>query len=193
MNQTPNIHDHYSLRDHFLIALPGMMDPTFAHSVTYICDHSPQGAMGVVINRPLDFNLDRVFEQLSLQNPQAQAATAVLLGGPVHRERGFVLHTRGDDQWQSTLEVSDDISLTASRDILEAMAAGTGPAQAQFILGYAGWEAGQLEAELSENGWLTVPADSGIIFNTPIEQRWSAAAQQLGVDVSLIPTTAGHA
>jgi putative transcriptional regulator len=193
MTQISNNHDEYSLRDHFLIALPGMMDPAFAHSVTYICDHSPRGAMGVVINRPLDFNLDRVFAQLSLEGPETQADAAVLLGGPVHRERGFVLHTRSDRQWQSSLDVSEDISLTASRDIMEAIAAGTGPEQTQFILGYAGWEAGQLEAELAENGWLTVPADSGIIFKTPVEQRWHAAARQLGVDVNLIPAMAGHA
>lgn len=193
MTQTPSDTAHYSLRNHFLIALPGMQDPAFAHSVTYICDHSPRGAMGVVINRTLDFTLDRVFEQLLLEHPEHQANTAVLAGGPVSRERGFVLHPRGDRQWQSSLHITDEISLTASRDILDAMAAGTGPEHAQFFLGYAGWEAGQLEEELAENGWLTVPADSAILFDTPVEQRWVAAARPLGVDVNLIPATAGHA
>lgn len=182
-----------SLRDHFLIALPGMQDPSFAHSVTYICEHSPQGAMGVVINRPLNLTLADVFEQLQLPDPHKHADTAVLVGGPISRERGFVLHPQDNREWQSSLRVSDTVSLTASRDILESLAAGEGPENAQFILGYAGWGAGQLEDELTENGWLTLPADTATIFHTPIDQRWAAAARPLGVDLNLIPTQIGHA
>lgn len=123
----------------------------------------------------------------------ARPGAAVLSGGPVSPERGFVLHPRSDRQWHSSLYVSEDICLTASRDILESIASGNGPENALLILGYAGWEAGQLEQELAENDWLTVPADSDIIFNTPVEQRWSAAARPLGVDISLIPMQGGHA
>lgn len=192
MNKTPE-HNDYSLRNHFLIALPGMSDPSFAQSVTYICEHGPEGAMGVVINHPMNLTLEEVFQQLKLGSAGAKGHSAVLAGGPVSRERGFVLHPRDERTWQSSLHVGDDVSLTASRDILDAMAAGEGPAKALLILGYAGWEAGQLEDELADNAWLTVPADSTVIFDTPIEQRWSAAARQLGVDVSLIPRQAGHA
>lgn len=192
MNETFETND-YSLRNHFLIALPGMMDPSFAQSVTYICDHGPDGAMGVVINHPMNLTLNEVFEQLKLGSPGVLGSSAVLAGGPISRERGFILHPRDNHQWQSSLHVSDDVSLTASRDILDAMASGGGPEKALLILGYAGWEAGQLEDELADNAWLTVPADSSVIFDTPIEQRWSAAARQLGVDVSLIPRQAGHA
>lgn len=183
----------YSLRNHFLIALPGMLDPAFAQSVTYICDHNAEGAMGVVINRSMDLTIKQVFEQLLLKDHSTYGNSLVLGGGPVNRERGFILHPHGDRQWHSSLQVSEEISLTASRDILEAMAAGEGPEQAQLILGYAGWQPGQLEDEVADNAWLTVPADSAIIFDTPIEQRWSAAARQLGVDVSLIPRQPGHA
>lgn len=182
-----------SLRNHFLIALPGMQDPSFAQSVTYVCDHGEDGAMGVVINRPMNVTLDEVFEQLSLDIPDPGGRDAVLAGGPVNRERGFILHPHDGRQWQSSLRISDGVSLTASRDILDAISTGQGPEHTLLILGYAGWEAGQLEEELAENAWLTVPADSAIIFDTPVEQRWGAAARRLGVDVNLIPRQAGHA
>jgi putative transcriptional regulator len=186
--------EEYSLRDHFLIALPGTADPSFAHAVTYICDHSAEGAMGVVINHPMeDITLDKVFEQQKLERTGIAGDAPVLAGGPVSRERGFILHPPTAEKWQSTLQVSDEVCLTVSRDILEAMAAGKGPAKAQLILGYAGWEAGQLEDELAQNGWLTVPAQSSVIFDTPLEQRWTAAARQLGIDVNLISTRPGHA
>jgi putative transcriptional regulator len=181
-----------SLRDHFLIAMPGLNDSSFAHTVTYICEHSDKGAMGVVINAATPMLLKEIFSQMDLDDLSNQGDQIVMSGGPVQPERGFVLHTN-DTKWQSTLEVSPEISLTASRDIIAALAEGRGPKQCLVALGYAGWGEGQLEAEIAANSWLTVPANKDIIFNTPLEQRWASAAQVLGVDVNLIPSTPGHA
>lgn len=181
-----------SLRDHFLIAMPGLNDSSFAHTVTYICEHSDKGAMGVVINSATPMQLREIFAQMELQDVADVGDQIIMAGGPVQPERGFVLHP-SDSKWQSTLEVSPDISLTASRDIIVALAEGRGPSQYLITLGYAGWGEGQLEAEIAANSWLTVPADKEIIFNTPFEQRWTAAAQALGIDVNLIASTAGHA
>ena len=181
-----------SLRDHFLIAMPGLNDSSFAHTVTYICEHSDKGAMGVVINSATSMQLREIFAQMELQDLGDAGEQIIMAGGPVQPERGFVLHP-SDSKWQSTLEVSPEISLTASRDIIVALAEGRGPSQYLITLGYAGWGEGQLEAEIAANSWLTVPADKEIIFNTPFEQRWTAAAQALGIDVNLIASTAGHA
>jgi putative transcriptional regulator len=181
-----------SLRDHFLIAMPGLNDSSFAHTVTYICEHSEQGAMGVVINMATPMLLKEIFEQMALSDQSELGGQIVMSGGPVQPERGFVLHSP-DTKWQSTLEISPDVSLTASRDIIAALAEGRGPKHSLIALGYAGWGEGQLEAEIAANSWLTVPADKDIIFNTPLEQRWTAAAQALGIDVNLIASTAGHA
>ena len=181
-----------SLRDHFLIAMPGLNDSSFAHTVTYICEHSDKGAMGVVINTATPMLLKEIFTQMSLDDLSDQGDQIVMSGGPVQPERGFVLHSN-EAKWQSTLEISPDISLTASRDIITALAAGRGPTQCLIALGYAGWGEGQLEAEIAANSWLTVPADKDIIFNTPFEERWTLAAQALGIDVNLISSTAGHA
>jgi putative transcriptional regulator len=182
-----------SLRNHFLIAMPGMHDATFAHSVTYICEHSETGAMGIVINNAMPLLLEDIFTQLGLDNGKSNAdKQPVFIGGPVQPERGFILHPRGQE-WQSTLHVSAQVSLTASRDIIDALADGTGPSQCLVALGYAGWSGGQLESEIAANAWLTVAADSNILFNTPCEQRWTAAAQPLGIDVNLISSVAGHA
>ncbi|HEX7763088.1 MAG TPA: YqgE/AlgH family protein [Cellvibrio sp.] len=181
-----------SLRDHFLIAMPGLNDSSFAHTVTYICEHSEQGAMGVVINMATPMLLKEIFEQMALSDQSELGEQIVMSGGPVQPERGFVLHSP-DSKWQSTLEISPDVSLTASRDIIAALAEGRGPKHSLIALGYAGWGEGQLEAEIAANSWLTVPADKDIIFNTPLEQRWTAAAQALGIDVNLIASTAGHA
>ncbi len=183
---------HNSLRDHFLIAMPGLQDSIFAHTITYICEHSPDGAMGIVINHPLNLSLGDIFEQMEMPANSRIGREAVLSGGPVQVERGFVLHSAGK-RWESTLQISPDISLTASRDIIQAMAENRGPENAVVALGYAGWGAGQLEAEIASNAWLTVPADSHILFDTPVEQRWSSAAKQLGIDLNLISATAGHA
>lgn len=181
-----------SLRDHFLIAMPGMQDPSFAHSITYICDHSDSGAMGIVLNNTMPLTLGDIFQQLELEDTQKVGERSVLNGGPVQVERGFVLHN-DTSNWQSTLPIAEDLSMTASRDILEALAAGQGPANYLVALGYAGWEAGQLEEEIAANAWLTMPADRHILFHTPAEQRWAAAANHLGFDLNLISATAGHA
>lgn len=181
-----------SLRDHFLIAMPGLNDSSFAHTVTYICEHSDKGAMGVVINTATPMLLKEIFSQMDLNDLSDQGDQIVMSGGPVQPERGFVLHSN-DAKWQSTLEISADISLTASRDIITALAEGRGPKQCLVALGYAGWGEGQLEAEIAANSWLTVPADKDIIFSTPLQERWTSAAQTLGIDVNLISSTAGHA
>lgn len=181
-----------NLSNHFLVAMPGLHDPLFANSITYICDHSPEGAMGLVVNRVMDLRLRDVFEQMSLSYDEEYGNAPILAGGPVHTQRGFVLHPTGG-MWQSTIQVTPEISLTASRDIIAAIASGRGPKNALFMLGYSGWAAGQLERELKENSWLTVPADFDILFHTPLEQKWHAAAMRLGVDMNLMPVQAGHA
>lgn len=182
-----------SLRDHFLIAMPGMSDPSFSHTVTYICEHSDKGAMGVVINTATPMQLKEIFEQMQLNDQGSDGEKIIMAGGPVQPERGFVLHTGENAEWQTTLKVSDDISLTVSRDIIAAMAEGRGPEHFLISLGYAGWGEGQLEAEIAANSWLTVPADKNIIFHTPIEKRWTEAAKSLGIDLQLMPGSAGHA
>lgn len=181
-----------SLCDHFLIAMPSMHETSFSHSVTYICEHSSQGAMGIVINNPMPMTLNEIFAQMDMGAGHRSGMLPVMAGGPVQRERGFVLHTN-DSEWHSTLKVSDELSLTASRDIIAALARDEGPQQFIVALGYAGWDEGQLEAEIAANSWLTVPASKHIIFDTPFEQRWAAAAQSLGIDVNLISSIAGHA
>lgn len=181
-----------SLRDHFLIAMPGLKDPMFADSVTYICDHSDKGAMGIVLNQPLNIFLSEVFDQLSLEYGEKACETPVLAGGPVNIQQGFVLH-RNEGQWDSTIEITEDICLTASRDIVSAIADNRGPSGAQFALGYAGWSPGQLEEEISANSWITVPAEQSIIFDVPVHERRDAVASSLGIDLNLILDTPGHA
>lgn len=181
-----------SLCNHFLIAMPNLQDSSFAQSVTYICEHSDKGAMGIVINHPMEMKLQEIFEQLNLPLDDKIGANTVLTGGPVQQERGFVLHS-SESEWHSTLKISPTLSLTASRDILASMAEGKGPLKSLVALGYAGWGEGQLEAEIAANSWLTVPADEQIIFEVPYAQRWTAAAAALGINVKLISSTAGHA
>ena len=181
------------LTNHFLIAMPGLADPNFFHTVTYICEHSEQGAMGLVINRPMGLQLADIFEQLDIKIDDPNISqTPVYLGGPVQGDRGFVLHD-SEREWDSTLKVTEDISVTTSMDILQAIAAGEGPAHSLVTLGYAGWGAGQLEEEMAQNTWLSGPAKSEIIFNRPSDQRWQAAADLLGVDLNLLSSEAGHA
>lgn len=182
-----------SLQDHFLIAMPAMGDPNFNETVTYLCRHDDAGALGIVINRPTEMALAEVFRQLSLEaKDPVQAARPVLSGGPVARDRGFVLHTRATG-YEATLDPGGDVRVTVSPDILAALAGGDGPDPVLVALGYAGWGAGQLEAELAANAWLSVPADLSILFETPFEERWSAAVGLLGVDIHQIATYAGHA
>ncbi len=182
-----------SLNNQLLIAMPGMPDPNFNSTVTLICEHNDDGALGIVINRPLGLQLGGLFEQLSLDEADAIVAKRpVLSGGPVARERGFVLHNPGPD-FESSMSVSENIQLTLSRDVLDALAAGNGPDQTLVALGYAGWEPGQLEAEMMANTWLNVPASSEIVFDTPFAERWNHAADSLGIDISRISPDAGHA
>lgn len=185
--------EHSSLTNHFLIAMPGLQDPNFEKSVTYICEHSEDGAMGIVINQPLEIPVREILDQLDIDNISPAVSEApIYLGGPVNGERGFVLHENGT-HWDSTMSIDDGISVTTSRDILEAIAAGNGPEKNLIALGYAGWAHGQLEQELTDNAWLAVPADIAIIFDLPAEERWDAAAADLGVDLSLLTTDTGHA
>jgi putative transcriptional regulator len=182
-----------SLKSQLLIAMPALQDPNFARTVTYICEHGDHGAMGIVLNRPTELRLADVLKHMKIEGGMgASGEQMVFLGGPVEEERGFVLHT-STEPWDSTLPVTDEISITTSRDILEAMAHGDGPDQTLVALGYAGWGAGQLEKELQENAWLSGPASQQILFELPPEQRWEAAAKLLGVDLNLLSNDAGHA
>ena len=150
--------------------------------------------MGLMLNRCSEYKLGDVLEQMQITtDDEALAAAPVLIGGPVQPERGFVIHEPGAEQWDSTFQLSDELALTTSRDILAAMARGEGPKRALIALGYAGWSEGQLESELQDNTWLAVPSDRAILFDTPLEQRWSAAARLMGVDLNLLPDYAGHA
>jgi putative transcriptional regulator len=182
-----------SLTNQLLIAMPGLQDPNFSRTVTYICEHTDQGAMGIVINRPMDIRLGEVLAQLEIPSgDRGVMDTVVYLGGPVQPDRGFVLHT-GRASFDSTLSITPEISVTTSKDVLEAIAEGRGPEQTLIALGYAGWAGGQLEDEMSANAWLSGPADTSIIFRLPAETRWQAAAQLLGVDLNLLSGEAGHA
>lgn len=181
------------LNNHFLIAMPSLADPNFSQTVTLICDHSDRGALGIIVNKSLNMSLGDVFTQLGLDYMRSSASErAVLRGGPVQTERGFVLHRRSG-AWESTLPVSSGLQLTTSRDILDALAAGQGPEEAVVALGYAGWEAGQLEEEIVQNAWLTVNASERLLFETPLEERWHEAGQLLGIDLSRLSPDAGHA
>jgi len=182
-----------SLTNQLLIAMPGMLDPNFSTTVTLICEHNDEGALGIVINRPLTLTLSGLFEQLSVDSSDPETASEpVLAGGPVGTERGFVLHGP-EKSYENTLPVSDDIRLTLSRDVIDAMASGGGPDKSLVALGYAGWEAGQLEGEMLANAWLNVPATPEIVFETPFAERWDSAARTLGIDIASMPTDAGHA
>lgn len=182
------------LTDHLLIAMPALGDPNFSRSVTLICQHDAEGAMGIVVNRAGDFTYGDLLGQLDIPCERSELRERrVMFGGPVQPERGFVLHGDGS-RWHSTLAVGGEgLAITSSRDILAALAQGAGPDELLITLGYAGWDAGQLEAELAENSWLTVPASHEILFRTPLEQRWQAAARAVGIDLSLLTGYAGHA
>lgn len=182
-----------NLTHHFLIAMPNMVDPNFARSITYICEHNEQGALGLVVNRPIDLTLGGLIEQVDIAlDDRRWADLPVHFGGPVQVDRGFVLH-RPAGSWQSTLAVRDDVALTTSKDILEAVARGEGPQQLFVSLGYAGWAAGQLEQELGQNAWLTVAADVDVVFSVPAERRFQAAVDLLGIDLSRLSDDVGHA
>ncbi len=184
------------LTNQFLIAMPGMGDETFSGSVVYLCEHNEKGALGLVINKPIDIKLKNLFEKVELKLDRAELGEQpVYFGGPVQTERGFVLHEKRDAalaQYNSTLSVPGGLEMTTSKDVLEALADGSGPAKVLVTLGYSGWQAGQLEDELGRNGWLTVDADPAVIFDTPIEKRYERAVGLLGFDPNMLSQQAGH-
>lgn len=182
-----------TLSNHFLIAMPSLADPNFARTVTYLCEHNDEGALGIVINRPSEVSLGELLEHMGIgASAGGIGTTPVFMGGPVQRERGFVLHPP-EGEWDASLRVADGICVTTSRDILEAVARGEGPESFLVALGYAGWGPGQLEQEMAENAWLSGPADPAIIFRQRHDERWRAAAALLGVDLTLLSSQTGHA
>lgn len=182
-----------NLTNQFLIAMPSLRDPNFSQTVTYICAHNDDGAMGLVINRPANCELGEILTQMEMTpDDQAIAKLPVYQGGPVHTDRGFVLHGP-DSEWDSSISVSDALGITTSRDILHAIAENAGPAHFLIALGYAGWTAGQLEEEIKDNSWLNVSADPEVIFNTPCDLRWASATALLGIDHHQLSTGCGHA
>ena len=184
------------LTHNFLIAMPAMTDPNFSRSLTYVCEHNEQGALGIIINRPMNMDLATLFERINISLEASHSAMLgvmpVYYGGPVQTDRGSVLH-RPTGHWQSTLAIKDNIGLTSTRDILQEIGAKGVPSEILVTLGYAGWSAGQLEWELSQNAWLNVAADPKIIFDLPPEERLAAAMQLLGVDFANLSDVAGHA
>lgn len=185
--------DPSPLSNQLLIALPSLAETNFSRSVALICQHDEDGAMGIVVNRASEYTLGEVFGQMGVEGgDETLRAQPVLAGGPVHPERGFVLHD-GGLRWDSTLGIADGLFLTTSRDILEAMAKGEGPDHVIVALGCAGWGAGQLEQELTGNDWLTAPPDPELLFALPLDARWQAAAGRIGVDFAHLADYAGHA
>jgi len=189
--------DGINLTNQFLIAMPGMAEDAFAGAVIYLCEHSEKGALGLVINKPIDITLKNLFEKVDLAlDEEGLGAQPVFYGGPVQTERGFVLHDRQNDDgsaYNSTLSVPGGLSMTTSKDVLEALANGQGPKRVLITLGYSGWSAGQLEEELGRNNWLTVDATPEIIFDTPVADRYRRALAELGIDPRMLSTEAGHA
>lgn len=177
-----------------LIAMPAMADPRFAHTLTYIIKHDEEGAVGLIVNRPMDLHVARLLKEINAEPvvPLRQPELPVLFGGPVNPQMGFVLH-REIGHWSSTLPVADGIFVTSSRDILDAIAKGEGPQDYIVALGYAGWEPGQLEAEMAENAWLNCTADTNLLFDLPFEERWQASIHKLGIDPAFLASEAGHA
>ena len=181
------------LTNHFIIAMPGLRDENFNQAVTYICEHDDNGTFGIIINRESEITLNDVMQQMKIHyHPDESKYDAVFSGGPVQVNRGFILH-RPAGNWDSSLIVNDSVALTTSRDILEAIADNKGPDDKIIALGYAGWGPGQLEQEMAANTWLSCPAEEQIIFDTPVEDRWQAAANLIGVDLQLLSNDAGHA
>lgn len=181
-----------SLKNSFLLAMPGVSDPIFSHSIMLLCEHSKEGAMGIIINRPLDIRWYDIFEQFDI--PARNSGNEhVLAGGPVQMDRGFVLHRSAEQQWDNSMVIDSDIVLTTSMDIISALAADKGPPNSLMALGYAGWGAAQLEEELARNLWLTMPADHQILFDVPLHQKAQAAASKLGINLDLLSAEAGHA
>ena len=182
-----------NLTGHFLIAMPSLHDDFFNQAVTYICEHDETGSFGIIINQQTDITLKKIVTEMKIEtNADYDDTKSVFIGGPVDQGRGFILH-RPTGHWLSSLKVTDNIALTTSRDILQAIASNEGPDDCIVALGYAGWAAGQLENEIASNTWLSCPGDEHIIFDTPIEERWKAAAKLIGIDLALLSSDTGHA
>ncbi len=187
-----------NLTHHFLIAMPGLEDEAFAKSVIYMCEHSERGALGLIINKPSDINLKKLFEKVELPLEREDLTLApVFHGGPVQTERGFVLHESmmpGEESvYASTMTIPGGLEMTTSKDVLEALATGNGPRKIFVSLGYSSWGQGQLESEISDNSWLTVAADASVIFDTPVEQRYDKALLLLGLQSWMLSPDVGHA
>ena len=186
-----------NLTNQFLIAMPGMAGDTFAGTVIYLCEHTDKGALGLVINKPIDIKLKNLFEKVELTLDRDDLAEApVYFGGPVQTERGFVLHeqtTGNGGHYNSSLQIPGGLEMTTSKDVLEALSHGAGPKKILVTLGYSGWSAGQLEEEIGRNGWINVVAEPGVIFDTPVEQRYDKALSLLGIDPRMLSQEAGHA
>ena len=191
--------DPINFTHHFLIAMPGLQDATFAKSVIYMCEHSERGALGLVINKPSDINLKKLFEKVELPLHREDLTEApVFQGGPVQTERGFVLHESlvlpgNESVYASTMTIPGGLEMTTSKDVLEALSTGYGPRKVFISLGYSSWSQGQLESEISDNSWLTVAADPAVIFDTPVEQRYDKALMLLGLQSWMLSPEAGHA
>lgn len=182
-----------SFQHHFLIAMPSLVDSFFYRSVVYLCEHDENGAMGLIINRPTQIMLVELLSHLDIINAsESIVSTPVLFGGPVEKGQGMVIHD-SHANWKTTMPLANNVFLTTSTDILEKIGTDQGPNHALVTLGYAGWGAGQLEQELAENSWLTVPANKEILFNTPADKCWHAAAKLLGIDINLMSNNVGHA
>ena len=191
-----------NLTHHFLIAMPGLEDKAFAKSVIYLCEHSARGALGLVINKPSDINLQGLFDKVELPLRRDDlVGIPVFHGGPLQTERGFVLHEAvfasadapTEPLYAATMTIPGGLEMTTSKDVLEAMSSGSGPRKVLVSLGYSAWGEGQLESELAENSWLTVTADTAVIFDTPVEQRYAKALSLLGVEAWMLSPDAGHA
>ena len=185
-----------NLANHFLIAMPSIQDPIFGGTVVYVCEHNEKGVLGVVINKPTDMTMEVLFDRVDLKLAPGLRSSVVdqpiMFGGPVQDDRGFVLHSPGG-RYSSSLSVTDEVAFTTSIDVLEAVASGAGPKRMLVSIGYAGWSPGQLEEEISRNGWLTVGADARVLVDLPIEERYTAAITLLGIDPLMLATEAGHA
>ncbi len=182
-----------NLTGHFLIAMPSLNDSFFNKAVTYICEHDKNGSFGIIINQQTSITLKQIATEMAIETgDDYNDSQPIFIGGPVDQGRGFILH-RPTGNWQSSLKVNNNVALTTSKDILQAIVKNEGPQDSIITLGYAGWTAGQLDSEMASNTWLNCPADEQIIFHTPVEERWKAAAKLIGIDLSLLSSDAGHA
>ncbi len=183
-----------SFANHLLIAMPAMQDPAFARTVIYICEHSDEGAMGVVINAPIDMNLKEMVEQAAPGSDvsDAKGSQIIVKGGPVSPDRGFILHYP-HGEWEGSMRLNDDFTVTTSKDIVACIGNENGPQKQVIALGYAGWSAGQLDEELTENAWLIVPATHELVFDTPLHDRWNQSIKALGIEPWQLTEQAGHA